>query len=177
MREVKVVNGLKLCSRCKQEKEVSCFGKSKIIKCGLRGECNECRKIVYATEIKPHNNQYFREYYLKNKENIQAKVNTPEFRKKVREYYRKNADKLRERNRKYKYPEIRKREKEKHKLHIAARKKLNRAIARGQFERPSKCQECGSMNDIEAHHEDYRFAYQVEWLCVICHNKRHYKYE
>jgi len=52
-----------------------------------------------------------------------------------------------------------------------------RAIRQGKLSRPSLCEECGSPNQLEAHHDDYAQPLQVIWLCKFCHAKRlpHYK--
>lgn len=42
--------------------------------------------------------------------------------------------------------------------------------------KPENCQECGSGYNIHAHHEDYTKPFNVEWLCSVCHGKRHRKY-
>lgn len=54
-----------------------------------------------------------------------------------------------------------------------ARNALARAIARGQIVKPSACSECGWEGRIHGHHSDYSKPFQVEWLCQICHGKRH----
>ena len=38
---------MKICYRCKKEKKLSEFGASKRVKDGKRGDCKECRKLLY----------------------------------------------------------------------------------------------------------------------------------
>jgi hypothetical protein len=175
--ETKIIDGKKLCSCCKQIKAVEFFGPSKLIKCGLRGECFECRANIYKGKDYEKNKEARRRYYAENKDSIDASRLAPEYRRYQREYYAKNAEKLRKRNNKYKYLEVRKKEKQKFKLKISARKKFNRAISRGQFVRATSCQSCMSEGKIEAHHKDYTKPYEVEWLCRSCHKRRHYNYD
>jgi len=58
---------VKICCRCKIEKEYSDFNISKRNKSGLRGECRECQKLIYS-----NNSEYYREKrrkrYSKNPE-------------------------------------------------------------------------------------------------------------
>lgn len=53
-----------------------------------------------------------------------------------------------------------------------ARQALNNAIKRGELARPLTCQACGGAKP-EAHHADYGKPLQVEWLCLVCHRRRH----
>jgi hypothetical protein len=61
--------------------------------------------------------------------------------------------------------------------HVRARKRLHRAIERGDIARPSSCSECGVACKPEAHHEDYSRPLDVAWLCALCHGKRRWKYD
>ena len=58
---------MKLCSKCKIEKEFECFGKSKCTKDGYRYECKSCRKI-YNIQNKNKIREYKKKYYQLNKE-------------------------------------------------------------------------------------------------------------
>lgn len=65
----------KVCSRCKQEKEIIYFSKNKSKKDGLQQECKECAKYYskknYLKDIekkKSYGKEYHKKWYLKNKE-------------------------------------------------------------------------------------------------------------
>jgi hypothetical protein len=51
------------------------------------------------------------------------------------------------------------------------RRKTNIYIARGNLIR-QPCEICQS-SDVQAHHEDYKDAYNVHWLCAKCHRDHH----
>ena len=80
---------MKICTKCKEEKELSEFSKSKSSKDGLQYNCKACQR------------QYCRQYYAKNAEYCKQYQ---------REYVAENPELKAERNRKYKskYPEKRK---------------------------------------------------------------------
>lgn len=42
----------------------------------------------------------------------------------------------------------------------------------GELTRPESCEKCGAVG-VVAHHEDYRKPLVVQWLCDVCHGKRH----
>lgn len=55
-----------------------------------------------------------------------------------------------------------------------AHQALMRAVDNGTISRPSGCQECGWVGKPEGHHhKGYDTPLDVEWLCRICHAKRH----
>jgi hypothetical protein len=57
-----------------------------------------------------------------------------------------------------------------------ARKELNNAVCEGKIVKPETCEECGARpqrHKLHGHHEDYTKFLKVEWLCRVCHEKRH----
>lgn len=50
-----------------------------------------------------------------------------------------------------------------------ARRKLYKAIANENIERPSQCFDCQISCKPEGHHLDYTKPYDVRWLCRKCH--------
>lgn len=58
-----------------------------------------------------------------------------------------------------------------------ARTAVKKAIQRGTLIKPTSCEHCGFVpkdpNNIHAHHEDYRYRFDVMWLCPTCHGIRH----
>jgi len=55
------------------------------------------------------------------------------------------------------------------------RSALQNAVADGKVKRPNSCSECGWVGPVHGHHKDYSRPMDVEWLCPICHGKRHRK--
>lgn len=53
----------------------------------------------------------------------------------------------------------------------AARAILHLAVKFGHVIRAKTCAECGSDQDVHAHHNDYHQPYAVEYLCRQCHTK------
>lgn len=56
-----------------------------------------------------------------------------------------------------------------------ARYQLNIAVRRREIFRPERCSKCGVRGRIHAHHADYSKPLFVEWLCTLCHGKKHHK--
>lgn len=50
-----------------------------------------------------------------------------------------------------------------------AYKAIQRAIERGDFERPHKCEKCCAEGKVHGHHHDYSKPLDVQWLCPKCH--------
>lgn len=113
---------MKICKKCKEEKELSEFGKDKTSKDGLSAKCSVCYKQYYletrekrleVSKIYNQNNkekksEYVKKFYLENKEYFQKwneenkekqkeyfkkrRKNNPEYYK---EYQKKNKDRIR----------------------------------------------------------------------------------
>ena len=116
----------------------------------------------------------------------------------MREYYRKNKEKMDERNRKWvaehkeeravickRYHEKAMRDDEKRKkishdsgvrqrrrpYAMMAQQKVRAAIKAGVITR-KPCEPCGA-EKAEAHHDDYNKPLEVRWLCSKCHHEWH----
>jgi len=46
-------------------------------------------------------------------------------------------------------------------------------LGRGAVTKPDECEQCGSEDYIEAHHDDYDKPLSVRWLCKPCHLEHH----
>jgi hypothetical protein len=85
----------KVCSKCKEEKEVCEFGKRKDSKDGFNGKCKNCIKITHKSWRDRNPNKY-PEY------NQKFKVNNPDsFRLKSKKYRQNNKEKIEEYNRQW----------------------------------------------------------------------------
>lgn len=43
------------------------------------------------------------------------------------------------------------------------------ALKEGWLKRATECENCGGINNIQGHHEDYTEPLEVIWLCKECH--------
>lgn len=107
---------MKNCSKCKEEKELSCFTKDSYTKTGFNSSCKECEKkrkllntksieekekiAIYQKEYRNKNVEIRaiknKEYREKNKESLKEKDS-----KRKKEYYAINKEKINSINRKY----------------------------------------------------------------------------
>lgn len=51
--------------------------------------------------------------------------------------------------------------------------KVARALKDGLLTR-ERCESCGSLNNVDAHHDDYCMPLSVRWLCKSCHSRWHF---
>lgn len=147
---------MKVCFKCKIEKELSCFYKHKVMKDGHLNKCKECSKkdIKKNTELK---SEYYR-LYDKERSMLPHRV-------KARKEYSKSE----------KGKEIINRAKKKWKQNniekIAAHTILGNRLAQGRIMKKD-CESCGEGN-TQAHHHDYSKPLDVVWLCSKCHSFKH----
>lgn len=151
---------MKTCSKCKKSKELSCFGKWKYSKDGLRNHCKACRKLEHKS------------YYIRNTEKINKRVaeytkrNREEVLHRKRTYARKHKDRHKEINRRW-YKENREVKLEKNKQWYVnnpnKRKVIQRRKARRRRVREMKVEE-NFMHDNMV----YRL-FKNE--CFVCHTR------
>lgn len=104
---------IKICTYCKEEKDISEFGKRKNTKDGLRHECKKCANLqskISKEKNKDRVSERQREYRIKNKEKI--KQQTKLYRENNKEKI-KNRNKIYIENNREKVKETRKKSKEK----------------------------------------------------------------
>ncbi len=101
---------VKVCTKCKVEKELTDFYKDKSKKDGLRRECKSCRKErnkeyhqANKERIKERRKEYFKEYWQANKERAKEyrQANKEKINKRHKEYYQANKEKRKERDKEY----------------------------------------------------------------------------
>jgi hypothetical protein len=97
----------KICSKCKEEKEVCEFNKDSVRKDGLRGECKSCRKIIkkkYYDENQIKILEKKKNFYENNKEYLKQKSleyhynNVKKIKERKKQYYQNNKYKFNEYN-------------------------------------------------------------------------------
>ena len=84
-------NDMKTCTKCKVEKDLSEFNKSKKGKNGLASTCKSCSRQYYI-DNKEYLSKKAKQYYIENKEEIN---------KNSIKYYIKNKENIKERNKQY----------------------------------------------------------------------------
>lgn len=168
---------MKICSKCNESYDESCFYKQRQRKGGLHPWCKGCCK-KHQRKTQPRRNELTK---MKWK-------NDPEFREKRLELQRKWTEenleykRMKEKENHSKNPEpYRKRQKAYSDLHkeemrimARARQRVRYAIQRGELTRPDKCEWCGNEGSIEGAHYDYEKPLEVKWLCKPCHAKWDY---
>lgn len=82
---------MKICSKCRQEKELTEFSKNKSSKDGFHHRCKLCVR-QYNKDNKEHNAKYNKLYYQINKDSIRAQK---------MDYYYANQEQMKERNKKW----------------------------------------------------------------------------
>jgi hypothetical protein len=86
---------IKVCYKCKVEKDLSEFGKDKSKKYGLNSECKSCKREYYKAnkeKINERNKEYHKEWYQTNKEKIKESN---------KEWYQTNKERINERNKEW----------------------------------------------------------------------------
>lgn len=50
---------------------------------------------------------------------------------------------------------------------------VKKALQHGTLVKPVVCSECGNIDDIQGHHENYDKPFDIVWLCRSCHRLHH----
>lgn len=152
----------KICKRCKVEKSIDEFYVHKMMGNGRLSFCKECVK----TRIKDHR--------ANNLERIQRydriRYQNDEHRELVRINASKISDEVKARRK-----EVARERSKKNAHKTRARGMVARALYSGKLIKPLSCEDCGRVEKLEGHHEDYYKPLDVVWLCELCHGKRHWK--
>lgn len=132
------------------------FGPDKRLKDGFQSQCRVCQSWHYKRNP---------EKYKRNKRSWTANPENRELQKETRKKWNDaNIEKARE---------MRKEWEDKNKIKMKAHWAVRSAIKKGKLVRPYTCEKCGSIEPIQAHHDDYSKPLEVRWLCQPCHRKRH----
>lgn len=162
---------MKICTKCKLEKDFSCFGKCKTFKDGYLYHCKECIQ-KYREENKERMLEYCKRYRESNRELI-SKRNKDRYRKDKKTFLNRTKKYLKSEKGKSKSKEYRLKNRDK----IMARRHLNLALIKNNIIKPSNCEMCNKNDRLQGHHHSYSKEYwlDVMWLCLKCHNKIHSK--
>jgi hypothetical protein len=150
---------MKKCFKCGEIKPLNSFYTHKQMADGHLNKCKECAKL---------------DSFGRTLDEINKRKERDRNRSNAKERIKKNRERLLQNPEKYKKNCQQKNEwakKNKHKRN--AHCKVARALLHGVLIRPNKCEKCGEIKAIEAHHDDYAKPLEVKWLCIECHNERH----
>lgn len=136
----------KRCFKCTQYKELRFFYKHPGTQDGHLNKCVKCTKKDVSENYTKKRKQYA-EYERK-------RFQTCERKKKMSEY---------QRTRRARHPNKNK-----------ARNAVSNAVRDGRLKK-QPCEVCGTTNNLNAHHDDYRKTLEVRWLCRKHHLKVHGK--
>ena len=174
------MNKEKLCTKCKEIKPLSEYGRHRIGKDGFRSTCKECHnkenKLWRQFSDKDRAAQIRKIWSIKNQERIREKARQwkEEHKEKVRDQNREQMRQYRLKNKdRFKTTEQSKSQKRPRTEKVICRAKLNIAIQKQIIARPLNCSRCGSVKKITAHHTDYSQPLNVKWLCYECHGLEH----
>lgn len=178
---------MKVCARCKLEKEETNFPKDKNRKDGLYPYCKICKgldskkyniknrekcteKLRKWREKNPSkNNEYAKTYRENNWELIKARNSTKENKEKLKIAIKKWQDENKER-----FYQVQSEWKKKNRIKTNAHALVSKYVKKGKLKRPKRCQKCKTdKGKIEGHHENYEKPLEVRWLCFECHKKEH----
>lgn len=137
---------MKKCFKCNSTKEISEFYKHKMMADGHLNKCKDCAK----KDVRQHRkeNDSVRQY------DRDRYKNNPKRRAKSAINVKKWKEKFPER----------------YKAHYL----LSNAV-RDKRANKMPCVECGSTENIHAHHEDYNKPLEVIWFCAKHHHRHHAK--
>ena len=62
---------------------------------------------------------------------------------------------------------------ERNRIKVNTYAKVRYHLSKGHIVKPDNCQQCNSINKLDAHHHDYSKPLDVEWLCRQCHKNAH----
>jgi len=176
---------MRICKRCKIEKNDEEFGKLSCSKDGINPRCRKCccesvknskkspeaiaKKKLYVAEWQKANRekrlQQSRDWYQRNLEQARDKS-----LKATKKYLGTDHGKQKARERSANWE---KNNPEKRRVHD----RTMYAVKTGKIIRPNFCSKCNKECVPHAHHEDYTKPYDVLWLCSICHFYLHHEHK
>ena len=168
----------KECPKCKRLLPFTAFNKWSYSNTHGRGDglqvwCRACQKREHQRTIlvrKPKMSEYGKRYRAEHHEELRKKSlvytenNREARRAAARESYKRRKETV---------LAWQSEDRKKHRDKYRARDRVNKAVKAGLLVKPSICA-CGSTERIEAHHyRGYEYPLDVEWVCRICHAKKH----
>lgn len=152
---------MKVCSKCKIQKDENCFWKRNNRKSGVNSECKDCAKIRRTKKYQEFNEEFRlkrKKYYYENQEKLcKAQIDSQKGNQRYRKYQNKYSIEKRKNN----DPKF------------LARSIVSLALRGKMITRPIMCSKCNVDCKPEGHHEDYSKPLDIIWLCTKCHKELH----
>lgn len=148
---------MKHCKSCKEDKENTEFGKRSASIDGLSAKCKKCQSSYDKARANNPDRVKARLDYSKTENGIEAGNRAKN------KWYANNKDKAYEITKSY-----RQNNPNKYKAHgkVAYEIRMGNMIKK-------PCEECGGLDNLNAHHDDYSKALEVRWLCSRHHHQWH----
>ena len=155
----------KICSRCKQTKPLTSFGKNKRVKSGYGAWCKSChneymREHRKTPEYRAKEREWTRSYrerhpdFIYNYNKQWVEKNKERAYKQRYEWNRNNRDKVNKSNYNWydRHPDVKRAHHYNNKLSLK-----------------KKCERCSSIDNLQRHHPDYSKPKEIVTLCKPCH--------
>ena len=138
----------KICPKCVIEKSLDEFAEFKVGGVMTRSWCRSCQKKdlrirARTPRYKERRDKYWKDWY----------------------YFGGGKEYTREYMREY-------RQTQEGEIKRKTRRKMNYLLENRLLQK-EPCKKCGSTNKIQAHHSDYLKPLEIEWLCSLCHTRKH----
>jgi len=147
----------KVCSECKVDKDLALFYRHSLSPGGYQNKCKECHcRLTKANRLKKF--EYYRDYE-RSREKDPKRVEA----RRIYQTDLSNKEILNRGKKKWRENNVDKRR---------AHHLVQTAVSNGSLIRQPCCV-CGSVEKIEAHHDDYTKPLEVMWLCKLHHGQRH----
>jgi len=153
----------KVCSKCKEEKEVCEFGKRKDSKDGLRSECKSCGK-EWRLNNQTHLLEYNKKWKISNPEHVYNyhksynQKNSEELKKYQKEWYGQNKDKVNQKRKLRKQTDLI------FLISCSVRKRMSEYIKKNNILKKNKTFEIVGLTPIEiSHYLESKFTEGMSW--------------
>lgn len=154
-----VIDGMKVCCGCGENKPLSDYYKSPNGRDGVRSRCIKCHSVEQQVRYAANPTKYALSVAESRERHQEA------YRERVRGYYRRDIE--------YSHQRI-KRYAQSHPERNSAHCKVRDALKSGLIIKPKSCSKCNKIGEVEGHHEDYARPLEVKWLCSVCHSDLHW---
>jgi hypothetical protein len=156
---------MKKCKKCKEYKNITKFGKHRLMTDGLNNWCKCCCKKERSKES------------YKNSQKAYEDANREKRNKKNTEYNERNKEKIKAHRQSESYKKLKREHVLKHEKKYPNAHKCRSFYHRNKSKIKilNNCEICDFNKSISAHHNDYNKPLDVMFLCSNCHSKWHQK--